>query len=183
MSTTIINSLNDLIHFLDHHTKEEFLSIKPKIHISIEEIERYSFWNDSRYARNCIARRPHYELILVCWEPGQGTPIHDHGGRECFVAMLSGTIDEAIFIDGKDDKPVLASEGQMHAGEQTHINDEIGYHTLSNECGQRVMSLHLYMDPIESCRYFDEDTGTFKAASLEYHSIGGKLVENNNVQA
>ena len=44
------------------------------------EFEKYATWNQESYTRNCIARTDTYELILLCWEKKQETPIHEHGG-------------------------------------------------------------------------------------------------------
>jgi cysteine dioxygenase len=44
-----------------------------------------------------------FDLILLCWGKGQGSPIHDHANSECFMKILEGTLTEARF-DWPDDE-------------------------------------------------------------------------------
>ena len=42
----------------------------------------------SRYTRNLIdTGHGKYNLILLCWSPGQGTRIHDHSNSHCFMKV------------------------------------------------------------------------------------------------
>ena len=42
-----------------------------------------------RYTRNLVDRgNGRYNLIVLCWDSGQGSSIHDHGDSHCFMKVL-----------------------------------------------------------------------------------------------
>src|SRR5688572_30516840 len=49
------------------------------------------------YTRNLVHREEHYELLLLCWGAGQKSPIHNHQGQRCWMAVLEGEISETLF--------------------------------------------------------------------------------------
>ena len=169
-----INSLNHLLENLKTTTKAEYKSIGANLDIPLEEIIPYAFWSQDHYTRNCIVREDNYELILLCWEPGQETPIHCHGGEECWVYIIEGQIEETHFqFDGDD----LTSESmtKLESGQKSFMDDDIGYHRLINKTKNRAMSLHLYMDVIDTCTVFDKTLNEFVPRSLLYYSYKGAL--------
>jgi Cysteine dioxygenase type I len=52
-----------------------------------------------------------------------------------------------------------------------------GIHRVSNPFGERAASLHVYSRPYDTCLAYDLDTGVAREMRLQYHSVGGKLVE------
>lgn len=43
--------------------------------------QKYMFYNPHKYARNLVEMNKHFELIVLCWESGQESPIHNHSVR------------------------------------------------------------------------------------------------------
>jgi predicted metal-dependent enzyme (double-stranded beta helix superfamily) len=37
------------------------------------------------------------EVWLIGWAPGQGTPVHDHGGSSGAMTVAEGTLEEEVF--------------------------------------------------------------------------------------
>ncbi len=50
-----------------------------------------------RYRRNLIRETEHYELVCLCWQSGQRTPIHDHQGSSCAFLVVEGITTETRF--------------------------------------------------------------------------------------
>lgn len=46
----------------------------------------------------------HFVALLLCWEKGQQSPIHDHAGASCWVKMLSGDLEEVLYERRSDGK-------------------------------------------------------------------------------
>ena len=44
------------------------------------------------YRRNLIRRTAAYEALLLCWLPGQRSPIHDHRGSGCAFRVVEGVV-------------------------------------------------------------------------------------------
>jgi len=174
-----ITSLDPLIDKLNSTSSEEYKAIGFSLDIPLEDILPYAFWSTEHYTRNCIVRESDYELILLCWEPGQETPIHCHGGEECWVYVLDGQLEESHFqFDG--DNIIFEDLSKLKSGEKSFMDDEIGYHKLVNNTNKRAMSLHLYMDIIDTCTVYDEEINDFVPQSLNYYSYEGVL-ENVDV--
>ena len=40
--------------------------------------------------------------MLLCWEKGQKSPIHDHSGSNCWVKVLDGQVEESLYDLAED---------------------------------------------------------------------------------
>ncbi|MFT6333895.1 MAG: cysteine dioxygenase [Saprospiraceae bacterium] len=170
----VINNLSELLSELNNSSKDEYAAIGARLEIPIEQLKPYSHWNSDFYARNCIERTEHFELILLCWEAEQETPVHCHGGEECWVYVMDGKLKETHF-QYEDEELITESVDVLGKGGKSFMCDELGYHKLENVSGQRSLSLHLYMDPIDTCTKFDKNANNFKQIDLSYYSYKGDL--------
>lgn len=59
---------------------------------SAEALAPYLFWSGDHYARNLIYRDAFFEVLALCWLPGQRTPIHSHNGQLGWVSVLQGEL-------------------------------------------------------------------------------------------
>ena len=65
------------------------------------ELEPFVQFKETCYSRRRVVRGEHAELIVICWRPGQRTPIHDHDGSVGTVRVCEGVMWETIFeMDG-----------------------------------------------------------------------------------
>lgn len=170
----VINNLPELISELNKSTKDEYADIGARLEIPIDQLKPYAYWNSDFYTRNCIERTEHYELILLCWEDGQNTPIHCHGGEECWVYIMDGKLQETHFQHENNQLSTESIE-VLDKGGISFMCDDLGYHKLENIGGGRSMSLHLYMDPIDTCTKYDNTSDLFKPVALSYYSFKGEL--------
>lgn len=175
MSFKSISSLSDLLTELPKCQEEDYVQIAKHMKIPVEDLAPYAFFSDQCYTRNCIERTEDYELILLCWEEGQDTPIHCHNGEECWVYLAEGKLREQRFQDNGHQLQKTA-DVSMTEERLSYMNDDLGFHSLHNIAEKRSMSLHLYVSPIDQCRVFDEETTEFNRKDLEYHSYKGKLL-------
>ena len=127
--------------------------------LSEELFERYCSWSNECYTRNCIVDNESFELILLCWEAGQATPIHDHGGEECWVKVIQGEFKETIYKFNKPGEIRTLRSTVSKKGDLSYMIDFMGFHRLENISKKRSLSLHLYAKPIRNCQLFDEDSG------------------------
>lgn len=177
MITEKIQSLEQLLEVLPECSGTDYVELVKDMHISADELKPYAFWSEDFYTRNCIARTDDYELLLLCWEPGQTTPIHCHGGQECWVYLVQGLLEE-IRYDLEENSNELSRQNKMRLKEEqfSYMNDDMGLHSLENISQRSAMSLHLYMNPIDECRIFDQETDTVSLKKIEYHSYKGKAL-------
>ena len=171
-----ISSVEQLIKTLDETELDKCIQVAKKIEIPINEFEDFSSWSDDCYTRNCIERNDKYELILLCWKSGDETPIHDHDGQQCWVYQVDGELIEQRFKADENGKLMQTNELLVKPGEVSYMEDNMGYHLLKNESTSKAMSLHLYMQPIDSCRIFNDDEQCFEEVEMNYHTVEGKEI-------
>jgi len=172
----IISSLSNLIQHLDNSTQEQYAELGASVDIPLSEFLPFAHFSTDHYTRNCIKRTNHYELILLCWEENQETPVHCHGGEECWVYVVDGRMEESHF--DYIQKLLIETETEsLSKGSKSFMNDELGFHKLKNSATGRSMSLHLYMDPINHCTAYSDKQKDFVDVELSYHSYQGQLLK------
>jgi cysteine dioxygenase len=171
-----IDSLNQLIDQLQDSSRADNVRRIKSMKIPQSEFRRFASWNQEHYTRNCIARTEKFELLLLCWSKDQETPIHCHNGEECWVYAVQGALREERYDFDESEGLVLLNTGVYQKGNISYMSDDMGYHLLRNVDDGRSMSLHLYMNPIDECTYFDEAQGVFMPKDLEYDSVDGQTI-------
>jgi cysteine dioxygenase len=171
-NTPVIHqSLNELVAALSEEERTTYNDIIHSIKIPRSAFEYCSSWSSKCYTRNCIVENEKFELILLCWEEGQKTPIHDHGGEECWVKVIQGEFKETIYKMDEAGELKTVKSTISKTGDISYMIDFMGYHRLENQSGTRGMSLHLYAKPIRTCRIFDENSRKFVPKDLDYCTV------------
>lgn len=172
-----IKGLQELLEALPHCSGEEYLKLAHGMKIDSSELAEYAFWSPDSYTRNCLARSDKYELLLLCWERHQETPIHCHGGEECWVYTLEGNLMEKRYKQkGDKDLPYEVQRENLQTGSISYMNDNMGFHSLHNIGSERAMTLHLYMNPIDRCRIYHPEEERFVLTELSYDSVSGEVL-------
>ncbi len=168
-----IDSVSQLIQVLEKSQASDFVKISKRLKLKASDFEEHASWGEDSYTRNCIGRNEHYELLLLCWDAQQDTPVHCHNGEECWVYNLQGNFEEIRFDfkDESEEELIETSRETMQAKEISYMHDNMGFHSLHNRSKQRGMTLHLYMNPIDSCRVFDEEVGSFVRKEMSYDTV------------
>jgi len=85
-------------------------------------------------------------LILV-WNPGKSSPIHDHANSHCVMKVLQGSLREEIFEEPpspSDERSELLvkSDRIYEPNSVTYICDNLGIHRITNPNDEPAISLH-----------------------------------------
>jgi cysteine dioxygenase len=117
--------------------------------VTEEDVRPHSGFKSGTYARHRVFRNEFVELLVLCWRPGQRTPIHDHNGSYGAVRVCEGVMWETMF--GLDETQTLfyKSAREWRPGEVTGA-DVPDIHQLGNPevSGQNLVTLHLYAPPL-----------------------------------
>jgi predicted metal-dependent enzyme (double-stranded beta helix superfamily) len=131
------------------------------------------------YARRLLYQDPanRYSAVVMTWGPGQGTPVHDHGGLWCVEGVVEGEMrvtqydvrpDGDVFEVTPHGAPLSAGVGA--AGRLIPPTD---YHVLANARPDGVsVTLHIYGGDLTGCRIFTPRAdGRYVAGvrALSYH--------------
>ena len=166
-----IESLDELIVALTIGDRKDFGHVIRTMHVPTSVFEDYCSWSEECYTRNCIVENEKFELILLCWGEGQITPIHNHGGEECWVKVIEGEFKETIYQMDEVGELKAVRSAISTSNDITYMIDFMGFHSLENLSSKRSMSLHLYAKPIRSCKIFDQDSRRFVNKDLMYDSV------------
>lgn len=171
-----IIAVEQLAEMLDEVDPLDRAKVMKRINIEAHDLEPFITWSEQGYTRNCIARTAQYELILLCWDIGSKTPIHGHGGEDCWVYQVQGTVEEIRF---KQDAEQLTVTNRMllTPGKLAYMNDKMGYHSIENVSDQRAMTLHIYAAPIDTCKVYNDKEDCFETKEMSYHTFKGNEVE------
>jgi hypothetical protein len=65
--------------------------------IGAEEVQPYLGFKAGNYSRHRVMKNEFVEMLVLCWKPGQRTPIHDHNGSHGAVFVHEGILWETMF--------------------------------------------------------------------------------------
>lgn len=119
------------------------------------EAERYLDrvqFSSQRYMRHPILLWDDWEIMLIAWESGQITPIHDHRGVMGGMAVLSGSLTEERFTTPAR-VPQLVDNRVRPEGDLCEIGPT-ALHRLFPKT-PRAVSLHLYRPPLRTMGIWD----------------------------
>lgn len=196
-------SIRDFIEGLrrlkdDTITKSRVAEFVAAAHIQVEALSPYIFWRDSAYTRNLIYRDEMFEVMAICWGPGQKTPVHTHNGQLGWMTVVQGEIlthqyrylrcsaPENQNVVGMDclagahdveleylNTVVCANDGQV-----VTVDKLQSIHQIENADPARsgCVSLHVYSKPFDSCVAFDTKKHLCWRRSLKFYSSEGVIL-------
>ena len=186
--TTSLGSIQELVARL-HALPEDDITLdgvsKLVAATDVDDASLAPFLNfrDGRYTRNLVARSEFFDVIVLCWMPGQRTPIHNHSGQRGWVRVVRGALEEVTYETGPGvgaEACALATGGPLTESGRARFAaspavvtvDEVrAVHRLGNpeaEGGPRAVSLHVYSRPHDSCLTYDADTGAVTRVQLSF---------------
>ena len=123
--------------------------------VGADELRPYVGFKEGTYARHRVHLGPYAELLVLCWRPGQRTPIHDHAGSFGAVKVLRGVMWETLFEMGEAEGLRYLSAREWAPGDVTGA-DVPDIHQLGNPdvSGQDLVTLHLYSPPLTSLNVY-----------------------------
>lgn len=155
-----IGSLAELVRALDrgsHPAGYTDALLRAAIHAG--ELDGFCQWNSRHYMRQCIHRTPGYELMLICYEPGQRTSIHDYDSQMAWIKPVLGSVREERFKATADGKLRPHGMKVLGIGNLSYMASKNCIHRHSNAGTGRAFTLNLYSRPIRRWRVYDERTG------------------------
>ena len=179
-------------------TRDSVLDLCDGVQISDSSLAPYMLYDDTFYTRNLIFRDPLFEVMTICWQPGQRTAVHTHNGQLCWMITQRGNLkvvdykwlgcdhpeyQNVVGIDcvaGSDHIQLdRIREVDAYAGGPVLTADKLQtIHQLFNagDPNERAVSIHIYSRPIDSCVAFDMQNNRCYRRELAYYSKNGEVV-------
>lgn len=162
-----ITSVKELTTLLDqifkkHETAQNWATTKLLIStvlqntdLSSNEMNTYIYWDaEKAYTRNLIhTDGKHYTLLLLCWNPGRESSIHNHPCDGCFIQTVRGCIRETLYSVHPETNEIRQEKCRFfNEGQVSFMSDDIGLHKIGNPSRETgCVSLHLYTPPFKYC--------------------------------
>ena len=150
-------------------------------------------WAPDHHTRNLIFRNNLIELMLICWNVGNITPLHTHNGQLGWMVMMEGRLKVENYRLVRCDKPenqqvvgidclagateiemkLLRTEICEPGGPLNTVDKQQTIHRIANpsEWNQPALSLHINSLPIESCVVFDLESQRCTRRDLSYDNL------------
>jgi cysteine dioxygenase len=120
--------------------------------------------------------------MLVCWTGGP-SPIHNHAGSDCLMAVVRGIVREIKYHPPKNEYEVeelhVKEVMELQEGEVHLINDQIGLHKMETlDENSQAVTLHCYIPPYSDCFTFDTENRKIKTniAHTTYDTEFGETI-------
>ena len=117
--------------------------------ISRDEVAPYLGFKTGNYSRHRVMKNEFVEMLVLCWKPGQRTPIHDHNGSHGAVFVHKGILWETIFEYDTETGLQYKSHRELRAGGLTG-SEVPDIHQLGNPdvSGRDLVTIHIYAPPL-----------------------------------
>ena len=119
------------------------------VEISSFDVQPYLGFKEGNYWRHRVCRNEAVEMLIICWRPGQKTPIHDHNGSHGVVRVHQGLLRETTFSYEEERGLCYNTGRECSAGSVTGA-DVPDIHQLGNPeaSGQDLVTVHVYAPPL-----------------------------------
>jgi cysteine dioxygenase len=130
-------------------TLEETYRLIERTDISQNEIAPFLGFKTGNYSRHRVMRNEFVEMLVLCWKPGQRTPIHDHNGSHGAVFVHKGIMWETTFEYDADRGLTYKGNTEFRArgltGSGVPDIHQIGNPDVS---GRDLITIHIYAPPL-----------------------------------
>ncbi|MEO8216217.1 MAG: cysteine dioxygenase family protein [Acidobacteriota bacterium] len=169
---------------------EEYMT---RFEIEPDDLQPYINWVADRHTRNLIFRNEMIELMVICWNVGNITPLHTHNGQLGWMVMTQGRLVVENFRQVDCNRPenqqvvgmdclagatsitmeTLDTELCEPGGPLNTVDKTQTIHRISNpaEWNTPAVSIHCYSRPIDSCVVFDLEAQRCFRRDLKYDNV------------
>jgi len=141
-------SFNDLADKLKSVTDvpalAELYELIERTAIADDEVQPYLGFKEGNYSRHRVMKNEFVEMLVLCWKPGQRTPIHDHNGAHGAVFVQQGILWETMFDYDVDTGLNYRSHRELRSGGLTG-SELPDIHQLGNPdvSGRDLVTIHI----------------------------------------
>ena len=141
-------------------------------------LERYITFRSDHYTRNLVHKITAFELLIICWDIGQGAPVHGHEGELCWARVERGKLKFSNFKEVSEAPLIVEPVGDPVVGGVGFLDGPADIHAVENpvKFGEKAVSLHLYSQPYQECDIYDLERGEKRRVQLSYDTMHGKPV-------
>jgi cysteine dioxygenase len=150
--------------------------ILDRLVVTAEGVQPYALFSDKRYARNLVHKARQFEIMIMCWEAGQRSSIHDHAGSLGGIRILQGELTESLF--GRAANGMIKSLSSAdYTVENTRVEETALIHQISNLQAEnrKTVSVHIYVPPLVRMNVYSLEDPSVRNILPQYFSLGSGI--------
>ena len=153
----LTDELNDRFHSIKNENEIKILLNE----FPVSLISHLEFPTEENRIRQILLESSHNQLVLMLWGKNSATPIHGHGGSDCYMKILYGEIFESLYHPFTT---TIKTKKLVKQSELTQIEDSTHFHKLV--ALRPAISLHLYSNPLKFIQTFHPEKNSWE--NLEF---------------
>jgi cysteine dioxygenase len=177
-------------------TRDRVLEYCLETGLDRSSLDPYLNFRTDAYTRNLIYSDDLFEVMAICWSPGQRTPIHTHNGQLGWMSVEQGCLAVVNYkwlsCNAADNQNVVGMDclagateldlerrevEECFPGGAVNTVDKVQtIHQVVMQGKEPAVSLHIYSRPIDSCVAFDLENRRCYRRQLSFYSKYGKVV-------
>jgi cysteine dioxygenase len=126
-----------------------------------------------------LFRNSNFEMLILCWDAGVFSPVHDHAGQHCWFTTLEGAfdVDEYRRLSGGRHEGYARLEQTgtilgVRMGQPDYRYQGSDIHRVAISVDQaRAVSLHVYAKPLSTCLVYDREVDRCMRRELGYDTV------------
>lgn len=163
-------------------SRHPFTRLYRNYQVLSDELQQFAHFDASRnYTRNLISTdHETYALLLICWNRGKYSPIHDHPSDGCWVKVIQGFVHEVRYQRSDAAAALVETASTVLTSGVTYMDDSLGLHKVGNPHAEvDAITMHLYAPPYDKCRVWldPSDADKSSVAVSNYYTEFGHKVE------
>ena len=142
-----LDGLIDSLEGLSVFTLEGIYEAVSKSTVGFKDLENWIDYNypaSDSYGRKMVHDGGFFEVMVMCWKPGDYSAIHDHGEAEFGVVKVFGDTEHAAF-EIVNQKLITLGRTIIEAGTTLEIAPSL-IHQMGNPGDRNSFSLHIYVN-------------------------------------
>jgi predicted metal-dependent enzyme (double-stranded beta helix superfamily) len=113
--------------------------------VQVEDMMQYADFDhpiEDCYGRKLVYDNGNFEVMVMSWNPGDYSSIHNHGYTQWGVVQVFGNTHHMIY-QVKNNKMSFAKKELLMAGTAIKVNNGL-IHQMGNATSDRYLTLHVY---------------------------------------
>ena len=140
-----VKNLVKTLESLEEFTPESVHEVVSECDIGVEDLKNwidYDYPVSDSYGRKMVHDGGFFEVMVMCWRPGDYSAIHDHGKAEFGAVKMFGDAEHASFELEEGRLTTIARE-RNESGTTLKVTASL-IHQMGNPGEKNFFSLHVY---------------------------------------
>jgi cysteine dioxygenase len=114
--------------------------------------------------------------MVMCWNAGQRSSIHDHAGSLGGIKILEGELTECLFAKASNGM-IKSLTSADYALEGSRVEETSLIHQISNlqANNARAVSIHIYVPPLLRMNVYSLEDPAVRNILPQYFSLGSGI--------